>query len=223
LSLLEDGYAADAAATAQHRANQQRILNAETMATAVTELRPSLRPERGLLDEAWRNTLLLDEHTWTWVGATTQPESDENNIQLAQKTATATHAGEQIEQSVQRSWAQLEPLLAQPQAAIAVWNRLNWQRDQWTETDLCPGQILLDPDTQKPLPQLVLGQEAGTQLPASAASRNECASMRREFHPLAGGSFPLPRRQCPESGRNSTATQLRTRTTNWCLRLTPQA
>jgi len=173
----EDGYAADAAATAQHRANQQRILNAETMATAVTELRPSLRPERGLLDEAWRNTLLLDEHTWTWVGATTQPESDENNIQLAQKTATATHAGEQIEQSVQRSWAQLEPLLAQPQAAIAVWNRLNWQRDQWTETDLCPGQILLDPDTQKPLPQLVLGQEAGTQLPGFG-----CLAQRVRFN-----------------------------------------
>jgi len=118
---------------------------------------------------------------------------------------TATHAGEQIEQSVQRSWAQLEPLLAQPQAAIAVWNRLNWQRDQWTETDLCPGQILLDPDTQKPLPQLVLGQEAGTQLPGFG-----CLAQRVRFNaqgvPSIGcGSFPLPRRQCPESGRNSTA------------------
>jgi alpha-mannosidase len=161
----EDGYAADAAATAQHRANQQRILNAETMAAAVTELRPSLRPESGLLEDAWKNTLLLDEHTWTYVGATSQPESDESRIQIAQKTATATHAAEEIEQSIERSWAQLEPLLAQPQPALAVWNRLNWQRDQWLETDLGAGQVLLDPETQKPLVQYVVRQEAGTQLP----------------------------------------------------------
>lgn len=161
----EDGYAADAAATMQHRANQQRILNAETMATAVTALRPTLRPEAGLLHDAWHNIQLLDEHTWTYVGATSQPESDESRIQIAQKTATATHAAEEIQQSIERSWAQLEPLLAQPQPAIAVWNRLNWQRDQWLETDLNVGQVLLDPDTQKPLAQYVVRQEAGTQLP----------------------------------------------------------
>ena len=161
----EDGYTADATATMQHRANQQRILNAESMAAAVITLRTSLRPEAGLLEDAWHNTLLLDEHTWTYVGATTQPESDESRIQIAQKTATAIHAGEEIEQSIERSWAQLEPLLAQPQPAIAVWNRLNWQRDQWLEADLFAGQVLLDPDTQKPLAQYVVHQEAGTQLP----------------------------------------------------------
>ncbi|HUX43159.1 MAG TPA: polysaccharide lyase family protein [Terracidiphilus sp.] len=161
----EDGYTADAAATAQHRANQQRIQNAETLAAAVSALRSGVRPEAGLLDAAWRNTLLFDEHTWTYVGAASQPESDQTRIQLEQKTATSTNAAQEIEQSIQRSWAQLEPLMAQPQPAVAVWNRLNWTRDGWLETDLSQGEVLLDPDTRKPLPQVALGEEAGIRLP----------------------------------------------------------
>lgn len=169
----EDGYTADAAATAQHRNNQQRILSAEKMATAPPLMRPSIRPDSGLLASAWKNTLLFDEHTWTYVGATSKPDSDQSRIQLAQKTATATNAAEEIEESVQRSWAQIELMLARPEPSIAVWNTLSWERSGWLETDLDDGQTILDPDTRKAVPQEVIRREPGTHLPGfgSAAVR----------------------------------------------------
>src|ERR1035437_5515927 len=118
----EDGYTADAAATALHRINQQRILSAEKIASVPALLRPSIRPDSSQLASAWKNTLLFDEHTWTYVGATSKPESDQSRIQLAQKIATAANAAEEIEESLQRSWAQIEAKLAQPEPSIAVWN-----------------------------------------------------------------------------------------------------
>jgi hypothetical protein len=161
----EDGYTADAAATALHRSNQQRILSAEKIATVPALLRPSIRPESVLLASAWKNSLLFDEHTWTSVGAASKPESDQTRIQLAQKEATAVRAAEEIDESLQRNWAQIEPLLAQPEPSIAVWNTLNWERSGWLETDLEEGQTVLDPDTRKAIPQEVIRREPGTRLP----------------------------------------------------------
>jgi alpha-mannosidase len=161
----EDGFTTGSAATAIHRQNQQRILTAEKMGTLPSLLNPALRPEDAWLQRAWHNGLLFDEHAWTSVAATTQPESDQSTMQLRLKTAEVTEARDDIEQSIERSWAQLESFLAPKQNSIVVFNALNWPRDGWLEADLPRGQSILDPVTGLPPQEQVLSTEPGTPIP----------------------------------------------------------
>ncbi len=107
----EDGFTSDAAHTAIHRQNQQRILSAEKLGTLPSVLNADLRPEKDRLAQAWTNLLLFDEHTWTFVGATTQPEAEQTRAQLDLKRSRVTEARREIEESMHRSWAQLESFL----------------------------------------------------------------------------------------------------------------
>jgi hypothetical protein len=61
----EDGYGPDAAHTAVHRENQHRIPTGEVMGTAVSAIDPWVKPDRSMLNNAWWNELIYDEHTWT--------------------------------------------------------------------------------------------------------------------------------------------------------------
>ncbi|HEY5329358.1 MAG TPA: polysaccharide lyase family protein [Acidobacteriaceae bacterium] len=161
----EDGFTSGAQATATHRANQQRFLNAEEMATVPSLLAPTLRPDRALLQDAWQNSLLFDEHTWTSVGATTQPESDQTVGQFESKQAQTIRARDDLEQSIHRSFAQLESTLAPKENSLLIFNALNWTRSGWLETDLPEGKQIVDPQTRQPVPQDILRVEKGTPLP----------------------------------------------------------
>ncbi len=161
----EDGFTSGAHATAIHRANQQRLLNAETMGTIPSLLNPALRPDVSLLRDAWQNSLLFDEHTWTAAGATTQPESDETVRQWESKRAQVVRAGNDLTQSIALSFAQLEATLAPRDNSLLIFNALNWPRTGWLETDLPEGKEIVDPQTQDAVPQEVLRIEKGTPLP----------------------------------------------------------
>ena len=102
-------------------------------------LSPDLRPDESLLREAWWNELTYDEHTWTYVGATSQPENQQSEEQLEFKRARVTEAKRQIEESLQRSEAQLSGLLAPSQNSIVVFNALSWKRSGMVEIDLANG------------------------------------------------------------------------------------
>lgn len=161
----EDGFTSDAWATAKHRANQQRFLNAETMRTIPSLLNPALRPDASLLRDAWRNSLLFDEHTWTSAGATAQPESDQTVLQWAAKRTQVVRAGNDLTASIDRSFAQLESVIKPKDASLIVFNALNWPRGGWLETDLPEGKQIVDPATGAAVPQETLRVEKGTPLP----------------------------------------------------------
>lgn len=168
----EDGFTADSFHTAIHRQNQQRILSAEKMGAFCSALQPELRPDRSLLQDAWNNILLFDEHTWTYVGATTQPKSDQTVDQLRQKRAEAVRAQDDISQSIQRSWGQFESLLASSHNSLVVFNSLNWTRSGWLETDLLPAQRIVDTSTGKEVELQLLDREAGVDIPGFGARPN---------------------------------------------------
>jgi len=148
----EDGFASDSFHTAMHRQNQQRILTAEKFGTIPAVLDPSLRPDESILAAAWKNTLLFDEHTWTYVGATTQPDNQQTIDQLAIKRAETTNTREAITRSIHRSWAQFESFLAPKDASLAVFNSVNWRRSGFVEMDLSDGQALFDTVTNREIP-----------------------------------------------------------------------
>jgi hypothetical protein len=161
----EDGFGSDSAATAIHRQNQQRILSAEKLGTLPSLLNPDLRPERDLLNAAWKNSLLFDEHTWTYVGATTQPENEQTKNQLALKHSRATSAQREIGESIHRSWAQLESLLGPKDTSIAVFNSLSWTRSGLVTVNLQDGNGLFDLATGKAVPVETLRVGKSTPLP----------------------------------------------------------
>lgn len=161
----EDGFTSNAQATAMHRANQQRLLNAETMGTVASLMNPALHPDASFLRDAWQNSLLFDEHTWTAAGATTQPESDETVRQWESKRAQVVRTGNDLIQSIDRTFAQIEASLAPKDNSLVVFNGLNWIRSGWLEADLPEGKEIVDAETRRAVPQEVLRVEEGTPLP----------------------------------------------------------
>ncbi len=161
----EDGFGSDSLGTAIHRQNQQRILTAEKLSTLPAVLDADLRPERSLLVDAWRNTLLFDEHTWTYVGATTQPDADQTQRQLILKRSRVTSAQREIAESLDRSWAQLESLLAPKDSSVAVFNSLSWPRSGTVEIDLQDNFGLVDATTGKQVSVETLSRGRGISLP----------------------------------------------------------
>jgi alpha-mannosidase len=145
----EDGFGSDSKHTALHRQNQQRIVSAEKLATIPALLNPALRPDHRLLAQAWNNMLVFDEHTWTYVGATTQPENEQTEHQLALKGARTTEAAREIDESLQRSWAQFESFLGPKDPSLVVFNPLNWCRSGLVSFDLQDGVSLFDATTGK--------------------------------------------------------------------------
>ena len=161
----EDGFGSDGKHTALHRQNQQRILAAEKLATIPALLNPELRPDHRLLAQAWNNMLLFDEHTWTYVGATTQPENEQTENQLALKGARTTEAEREITESLQRSWAQFESFLGPKDPSLVIFNPLNWTRSGQVSFDLQDGLALFETTTGKPVPFETVSIGKSTPLP----------------------------------------------------------
>ncbi len=161
----EDGFGSDSLATAIHRQNQQRILSAEKLGTLPAVLNLDLRPERDRLAEAWRNILLFDEHTWTYVGATTQPDAEQTRRQLDLKRSRTTSAQREIAESIHRSWAQLESFLGPKDASVAVFNSLSWPRSGIVEIDLQDGTAPFDTVTGKQVSVETVFRGRSTPLP----------------------------------------------------------
>jgi len=164
-SYWEDGYGSDAAHTAVHRENQHRIVTSEVMGSAVSALDPRVTPDRGMLQDAWWNELMYDEHTWTYVGATTQPEHHQSVDQIELKGFRVTRTRSGIDESTQRAWAQLEALVKPKDASVVVFNSLNWPRSGIVETDLSEGTTLVDATTGSEVPIDVMWKGKGISLP----------------------------------------------------------
>jgi alpha-mannosidase len=161
----EDGYGSDAAHTAVHRENQHRIATAEIMGTAVSSIDTRVHPDKAMLDDAWHNELLYDEHTWTYVSATTQPEHHQSEDQIALKQSRVMRARDDINESIQRGWAQLEALIRTKDNSIAVFNSLNWVRSGMVETDLPEGTTLFAATTGAEVHLEILQKGKGISLP----------------------------------------------------------
>ena len=161
----EDGYGSDARHTAIHRENQHRIVTAEIMGASVSSMDMRVRPDKAMLDDAWHNELLYDEHTWTYVSATTQPEHHQTEDQIALKGSRETRAQDDINESIQRGWAQVEALVRTKDNSIAVFNSLNWMRSGIVESDLPDGTTLVDSSTGAEIPVEMLYKGKGISLP----------------------------------------------------------
>jgi hypothetical protein len=187
----EDGFGSDSLHTALDRQNQQRILSAEKLGSIPGVLDRSLRPDQHLLSSAWRNILLFDEHTWTYVGATTEPDSRQTVTQLALKRGETTAASEAIERSLDRSWAQLESFLGPKENSLVVFNSLSWSRSGFVEMDLPDGQGLFDTTTHQQIATETLAIGRTTPLPGFGGGYRKVRFLAEDIPPMGYKLFAL--------------------------------
>lgn len=140
----EDGMVANAHLTAVAREGQQRILSAEKFSTVSTLVNPVVRPDQENLDQAWKNLLLVDEHSWQAFQSVTDPESEQTIRQGALKTFRGEDAKRQIDLTLGRSLAAIADAIDQPSGTLVVFNSLNWKRSEVVETDIDKGLAPFD-------------------------------------------------------------------------------
>jgi hypothetical protein len=152
----EFGNASDAAYVAMERTSEQRALSAEKFSTISTLVNPLLQPERTVLDRLWRDMVLLDEHTWTFAGSVSDPESEESTSQQAVKEHFAKEAKMDIDYLLRRHLAAIAGSINVPAGTLVVFNPVNWKRSGLVDVDLRKGSSLLDRTTQQEVPYEVL-------------------------------------------------------------------
>jgi hypothetical protein len=140
----EFGNASDAAHVAMERASEQRAPSAEKFATISALVNPLIKPERTVLDQLWRDMVLVDEHTWTAAGSVSDPETDESATQIAFKENFAHEAKMDIDYILRRHLATIAGSINDPAGTLIVFNPLSWKRSGIVEYDLMKGHSLLD-------------------------------------------------------------------------------
>ncbi len=131
----EDGAASTAAETAANRGSAARLLQAETLWSL---LAPGKAPAARFA-EAWRQTVLFDEHTWGASDSISDPDGENARSQWEFKKGFATEAErlsrELLEEAGAAAGAGSAPG-ARP--AVDVVNTLSWER---TEVVLLPARL----------------------------------------------------------------------------------
>jgi alpha-mannosidase len=135
----EDGVGTDARYAAIDRQNQQRALSAEKLSTLGTYVQMNVAGEQEQLRKMWQDLILYAEHTFTYWGGYSRPDSDETRRQTFSKHQFVVNSRQEIRSIVDQSVSQLADQIHVSAPAIVVFNPLDWARDGFVETDMNDG------------------------------------------------------------------------------------
>jgi hypothetical protein len=154
----EDGAYSDAQTAGLARANEQRALSAEKIATVSSLLHPHVRADLAGVKRIWEDVLLTDEHTWgAWLSNATPDHTEAVDI-LAVKRSFATGAAQGIAALRDRGLLAISDRIDVPKGTWLVFNSLNWERSGWAEIDLEKDTELIDAATGQSVPFEVLAE-----------------------------------------------------------------
>ncbi len=157
----EDGFGTDAWYGAMNRANQQRALSAEKLATLAVSLNPTLAGPRALLTSLWQDIVLYSEHTFTSWGGYSRPRSDETVRQFQVKDARVNDGRNALHGVLDQAFSQLADQIHVPAQALVVFNSLNWTRSGLVDVDLDAGAVLREYPAMQVVPYEVLRRGSG--------------------------------------------------------------
>ncbi len=135
----EDGMVANARLTATARESEHRILSAEKFGTISALVNAVVRPDLAILERAWKNLLLVDEHSWQADRSVTDPESQQSILQGAVKDSRGDEARRQIDFTLGRALAAIADYIDRPAGTLVVFNPSNWKRSRLVEADVDKG------------------------------------------------------------------------------------
>lgn len=180
----EDGAGSSAAETATNREAAERLVQAETLWAM---LNPTEYPAEQFQD-AWRNVILYDEHTWGAHCSISQPESDFTKAQWKIKQAFALNADLQSRNLLNNALAG-HKATAKQVTAVDVFNTCSWKR-----TDL----VILPKDT-KVAGELVKNSE-GQSVKSQRLSTDELAFLAEDIAPFSAKRFTFEAGEVSTSG-----------------------
>jgi alpha-mannosidase len=157
----EDGVGTDARYAAIDRIDQQRALSAEKLSTLGTYVQKDVAGEREQLRKMWQDLILYAEHTFTYWGGYSRPDSDETRRQTFSKHQFVVDGRQEIRSVVDQSLSQLADQIHMPAPAIVVFNPLNWTRSGVVDIDLNDGTRIESYPDMKVVPHEVLRHAEG--------------------------------------------------------------
>lgn len=171
----EDGAASSALETIINRAAAERLVQAQALWPM---LDPGPYPAADF-QEAWRNIILYDEHTWGAHNSISEPESEFALSQWRTKQAFALDADRQTRDLMQRALAVLQP---DPNDVrrIAVFNTASWPR-----ADI----VVLPADWKRPGDRVLTVD--GAAVPSQRLSMGELAFLAKDVPALGSAVFTI--------------------------------
>jgi len=147
----EDGIGTDAQYAALYRATESRALAVEKLSALAALQQPNWAPPVEGLRRLWRDLLLYAEHTYTYAGGYSQPESEQSVRQIETKHFHVTDAHEAAHWIAQESMSRLLESIRIEPPAIVVFNSLAHERNGLVEVDLSDDSQLVDTGTGRPV------------------------------------------------------------------------
>jgi hypothetical protein len=167
----EDGALSTARETALNRASAARLTQAETLWAM---LDPAAYPAADF-DEAWRRTLMWDEHTWGAADSVTAPDGENARTQWAYKQAFALEADGRSRELMRAALDRPGP---PDRGSFAVLNTCSWARS---------GLVLAPPDAAGLGDQV--RDDAGKPVLSQRLSSGDLAIWAENIPPFGGRRF----------------------------------
>jgi len=157
----EDGYGTDVHYLVIDRSSQQRAPSAEKLSTIATYFEKNVSGPANEIRTMWADLVLYAEHTFTYWGGYSRPESEETLRQFEVKDHFAVDGRLRVNAVLDQSLSQLADKIHVPATALVVFNPLNWTRSELVETDLDAGNAILEYPAKTPVQLEVLARHDG--------------------------------------------------------------
>ena len=143
----EDGAGSSARETALCRNAHESLDSAERLLSLASRLDSRQQYPRQTVDEAWRNAMLYDEHTWGSSYSVREPDHEQAIGQWKIKSQFAVDADQQSRQLLEQGANALASLVNIEDRSLVVLNTASWPRTDLLEVSLPEGTSVVDPSS----------------------------------------------------------------------------
>jgi len=141
----EDGAASSARETAVNRNAHETLANGAKFCALAQRYGAATAYRADEVNDAWRNAMLFDEHTWGANCSIDNPDSDFAKAQWKIKSQFAADASKQAAAILARGTQALASLVRTDGPALVVFNPTSWTRSGIAAVKLPPGLTVADP------------------------------------------------------------------------------
>ncbi|MGA2617618.1 MAG: polysaccharide lyase family protein [Thermoguttaceae bacterium] len=141
----EDGAGSSAHETALTRGAHERLSSGQKLLALADRIGRTERYRPDDINQAWRNCLLYDEHTWGAYCSISEPDKEFTKAQWKVKAQFAVDADRQARAIFDSGGKALAGLVRTTGPALVVFNPASWPRTDILRVDLPEGQDPADP------------------------------------------------------------------------------
>jgi hypothetical protein len=142
----EDGAASSARETAMDRTAHEELSNGEKFLALADRIGGTRHYQPDAVNQAWRNCILYDEHTWGADCSVKKPESEMTKAQWKIKQQFALDAAQQAKTILDQGSRALASLVRTDGPGLVVFNPTSWPRTDVVLAKLPEGMGPVDPD-----------------------------------------------------------------------------